>query len=115
MKLKNKKEEKEMAAPLVQFQKERTALVDRIAMLEKKIAESGSTVRRNVYESRLGMREEQLRKLDKSAIARSMGGDAASTNVVAPQAKVTNNTANTNVSSSSSVVQVDPTLQFALS
>tara|TARA_A100001011_G_scaffold130396_1_gene137410 strand:- start:115 stop:1824 length:1710 start_codon:yes stop_codon:yes gene_type:complete len=110
-----KKEEKEMAAPLVQFQKERTALVDRIAMLEKKIAESGSTVRRNVYESRLGMREEQLRKLDQSAIAKSMGGDAASTNVVAPQAKVTNNTANTNVSSSSSVVQVDPTLQFALS
>ena len=110
-----KKEEKEMSAPLVQFQKERTALVDRIAMLEKRIAEGPSTIRRNVDRSRLRTRERQLKELDKSAIARSMGGDAASTNVVAPQAKVTNNTANTNVSSSSSVVQVDPTLQFALS
>ena len=110
-----KKEEKEMAAPLVQFQKERTALVDRIAMLEKRIAEGANTLRKQVDRSRLRTRERQLRELDKSAIARSMGGDAASTNVVAPQAKVTNNTANTNVSSSSSVVQVDPTLQFALS
>ena len=107
-----KKEEKEMAAPLVQFQKERTALVDRIAMLEKKIAEGpvSSGTRR-----RLSLRERQLEKLDKSAIARSMGGDAASTNVVAPQAKVTNNTANTNVSSSSAVSNPDPTLQFAFS
>jgi len=110
-----KKEEKEMAAPLVQFQKERTALVDRIAMLEKRIAEGPSTIRRNVDRSRLRTRERQLKELDKSAIARSMGGDAASTNVVAPQAKVTNNTANTNVSSSSAVSNPDPTLQFAFS
>ena len=110
-----KKEEKEMAAPLVQFQKERTALVDRIAMLEKRIAEGPNTIRRNVDRNRLRMREKQLEELDKSAIARSMGGDAASTNVVAPQAKVTNNTANTNISSSSAVSNPDPTLQFAFS
>ena len=77
-------------------------------MLEKQVS---SAARREME-----FREKQLKKLNESAIAKAAGGDATSpVNVVAPQAKVTNNTANTNVSSSSSVVQVDPTLQFALS
>ena len=103
-----KKEEKEISAPLVEFEKEKTALKDRIAMLEKQVS---SAARREMK-----FREEQLKKLNESAIAKAAGGDAISpVNVVAPQAKVTNNTSNSNVSTSSSVVQNDPTLQFALS
>ena len=102
------KETKEITAPLVQFEKEKTALKERIAILEKQV--SSAAMREMEF------REKQLKKLNESAIAKAAGGDATSpVNVVAPQAKVTNNTANSNVSTSSSVVQVDPTLQFALS
>ena len=107
-----KKEEKEMTAPLVQFQKERTALVDRIAMLEKKIAEGGSTLRRNVDRGRLEMREEQLRKLDQSAIARSAGGDAA-TVVNAPTIKSSTNTSNSTTSSTSYIGNPDQTIAMS--
>jgi hypothetical protein len=107
-----KKEEKEMSAPLVQFQKERTALVDRIAMLEKRIAEGPSTIRRNVDRSRLRTREEQLRKLDQSAIARSAGGDAA-TVVNAPTVKSSTNTSNSTSSTVSYVGNQDPIFKAA--
>ena len=107
-----KKEEKEVTAPLVQFQKERTALVDRIAMLEKRIAEGPSTIRRNVDRSRLRTREEQLRKLDQSAIARSAGGDAA-TVVNAPTVKSSTNTSNSTSSTVSYVGNQDPIFKAA--
>ena len=107
-----KKEEKEMSAPLVQFQKERTALVDRIAMLEKRIAEGPSTIRRNVDRSRLRTRERQLRKLDQSAIARSAGGDAA-TVVNAPTVKSSTNTSNSTSSTVSYVGNQDPIFKAA--
>ena len=113
-----KKEEKEMAAPLVQFQKERTRLVDRIAMLEKKIADApikrGIKARAN--RNKLQMREEQLRKLDQSAIAKSMGGDASAPAIVnAPTIKTNNNTSNQNISTSSSASNQDQTISYATS
>jgi hypothetical protein len=61
----------------------------------------------------LSFRERQLKALDKSAIAKSLGGDAASVNVVAPQAKVTNNNANTSVSNTQYVGNPDPLLRMA--
>ena len=108
-----KKEGKEMTAPLVQFQKERTALVDRISMLEKKLAEGPQrTMRARVDRDKLAMREEQLRKLDQSAIARSAGGDAA-TVVNAPTIKSSTNTSNSNTSSTSFIG--NPDQAFAMS
>ena len=103
-----KKEGKEMTAPLVQFQKERTALVDRISMLEKKLAEGPQrTMRTRVDRNKLAMREEQLRKLDQSAIARSAGGDAA-TVVNAPTVKSSTNNSNSTTSTVSYIGNQDP-------
>jgi len=108
-----KKEGKEMTAPLVQFQKERTALVDRISMLEKKLAEGPQrTMRARVDRDKLAMREEQLRKLDQSAIARSAGGDAA-TVVNAPTIKSSTNTSNSNTSSTSFIGNPDQTIAMS--
>jgi len=103
-----KKEEKEVTAPLVQFQKERTALVDRISELEKKLSEGPQrTMRARVNRNKLAMREEQLRKLDQSAIARSAGGDAA-TVVNAPTVKSSTNNSNSTTSTVSYIGNQDP-------
>ena len=61
----------------------------------------------------LKVREQQLDALNKSAIAKAAGGDEASVNVVAPQAKVTNNNANTNVSTTSYVGNPDMAFKLA--
>jgi len=97
-----------VTAPLVQFQKERTALVDRISELEKKLSEGPQrTMRARVNRNKLAMREEQLRKLDQSAIARSAGGDAA-TVVNAPTVKSSTNNSNSTTSTVSYIGNQDP-------
>ncbi len=99
---------------IVQFEKERQTLQNRIEQLEARAARGfrSSSARRST-EGELSFRERQLKALDKSAIAKSLGGDAASVNVVAPQAKVTNNNANTSVSNTQYVGNPDPLLRMA--
>jgi len=99
---------------IVQFEKERQTLQNRIDQLEARAARGfrSSSARRST-EGELSFRERQLKALDKSAIAKSLGGDAASVNVVAPQAKVTNNNANTSVSNTQYVGNPDPLLRMA--
>ena len=69
-------------------------------------------MRARVDRDKLAMREEQLRKLDQSAIARSAGGDAA-TVVNAPTIKSSTNTSNSTTSSTSYIGNPDQTIAMS--
>lgn len=98
---------------IVQFEKERQTLQNRIDQLEARAArgfKSSSAARRTKGE--LSLRENQLKALDKSAMAKSMGGDA-STNVIAPTVKSSTNTSNSTSSTVSYVGNQDPIFKAA--
>jgi len=93
---------------VVQFEKERQTLQNRIDQLEARAArgfKSSSAARATKGE--LSLREKQLKALDKSAMAKSMGGDA-STNVIAPTIKSSTNNSNSTSSTVSYVGNQDP-------
>ena len=88
-------------------------------MLESRISKNpratvGDGIRRNIDKSKLQMREEQLNQMNKSAIAKSMGGDASAPTIVnAPTIKSSTNTSNSNTSSTSFIG--NPDQAFAMS
>ena len=92
---------KSTADVLVAFEKERQMLQDRISQLEKQKSSRASR--------ELSFREKQLDKLNESAIAKSVGGDASSPTIVnAPTVKSSTNTSNSTTSSTSYVGNQDP-------
>ena len=97
---------KSTADVLVAFEKERQMLQDRISQLEKQKS-SRSSRERNV-------REKQLEQLNKSAVAKSIGGDASAPAIaIAPTIQTNNNQSNQNISTSSSASNQDQTIAFA--
>ena len=93
---------------VVQFEKERQTLQNRIDQLEARAARGfrSSSAKRST-EGELNLREKQLKMMDKSAMAKSMGGDA-STNVIAPTIKSSTNNSNSTSSTVSYVGNQDP-------
>ena len=97
---------KSTADVLVAFEKERQMLQDRISQLEKQKSSRASRER--------DVREKQLEQLNKSAIAKSVGGDASAPTIVnAPTIKSSTNTSNSNTSSTSFIG--NPDQAFAMS
>jgi len=97
---------KSTADVLVSFEKERQVLQDRINQLER--MNSSSSKREQNF------REKQLDQMNKSAIAKSIGGDASAPTVInAPNVKTSTNNSNTTVSSTQYVGQTDPIINAA--
>ena len=97
---------KSTADVLVAFEKERQMLQDRISQLEKQKSSRASRER--------DVREKQLEQLNKSAIAKSVGGDASAPTIVnAPTIKSSTNTSNSNTSSTSFIGNPDQTIAMS--
>ena len=97
---------KSTADVLVAFEKERQMLQDRISQLEKQKSSRASRER--------DVREKQLEQLNKSAIAKSVGGDASAPTIVnAPTIKSSTNTSNSTTSSTSYIGNPDQTIAMS--
>ena len=100
---------------LVSFEKERQTLQNRIDQLEARATRGfrSSSAKRST-EGELSLREKQLNQLNKSAIAKSMGGDASTPTIVnAPTIKSSTNTSNSTTSSTSYIGNPDQTITMS--